>query len=158
MVSLFVVYLFGLRTTVVGGSMENTLLNNESVLVNRLAYTVGQPDLGDVIVFRPNGNKKSHYYIRRVVARSGDTIQIKDGAIYVNGEIYQEKIEVAAIENPGIAEEPITLGNGECFVLGDNRNNSEDSRYANIGVVKKEYIEGKAWFRFSSLGNMGFVR
>lgn len=65
--------------------------------------------------------------------------------IYINGEPFEEKVEVPAIENALLAEEELTVGEDEYFVLGDNRNNSEDSRYASIGNVKKEYIVGKAW-------------
>lgn len=148
---------FGCRTTVVGNAMNDTLANEEQILVNRFVYNVSSPKQGDVIAFLPNGNEKSHYYVRRVVACPGDTIQIKEGVVYVNGEAYQEKITVASIEDAGVASEEIKLGNDEYFVLGDNRNNSEDSRLANIGNVKKSYIIGKAWFYFKSIGNMGFI-
>ncbi|MDC7302727.1 signal peptidase I [Agathobacter ruminis] len=158
LVAMLLVYLFCYRTKVVGNAMEPSLLNGEDVFVNRFSYTFTKPKAGDVIVFLPNGNEKSHYYVRRVVGTPGDTIQIRDGAVYINNQFYEEETEVASIENAGIAAEPIELGTDEYFVLGDNRNNSEDSRYANIGVIKKSYIEGKAWYRFSSLGNMGFVR
>ena len=148
---------FGCRTTVVGNAMNDTLTNEEQILVNRFIYNVSSPKQGDVIAFLPNGNEKSHYYVRRVVACPGDTIQIKEGVVYVNGEAYQEKIMVASIEDAGVASEEIKLGDDEYFVLGDNRNNSEDSRLANIGNVKKSYIIGKAWFYFKSIGNMGFI-
>ena len=148
---------FGCRTTVVGNAMNDTLTNEEQILVNRFIYNVSSPKQGDVIAFLPNGNEKSHYYVRRVIACPGDTIQIKEGVVYVNGEAYQEKITVASIEDVGVASEEIKLGDDEYFVLGDNRNNSEDSRLANIGNVKKSYIIGKAWFYFKSIGNMGFI-
>lgn len=148
---------FGCRTTVVGNAMNDTLTNEEQILVNRFIYNVSSPKQGDVIAFLPNGNEKSHYYARRVIACPGDTIQIKEGVVYVNGEAYQEKITVASIEDAGVASEEIKLGDDEYFVLGDNRNNSEDSRLANIGNVKKSYIIGKAWFYFKSIGNMGFI-
>lgn len=148
---------FGCRTTVVGNAMNDTLTNEEQILVNRFIYNVSSPKQGDVIAFLPNGNEKSHYYVRRVIACPGDTIQIKEGVVYVNGEAYQEKIMVASIEDAGVASEEIKLGDDEYFVLGDNRNNSEDSRLANIGNVKKSYIIGKAWFYFKSIGNMGFI-
>ena len=148
---------FGCRTTVVGNAMNDTLTNEEQILVNRFIYNVSSPKQGDVIAFLPNGNEKSHYYVRRVIACPWDTIQIKEGVVYVNGEAYQEKITVASIEDAGVASEEIKLGDDEYFVLGDNRNNSEDSRLANIGNVKKSYIIGKAWFYFKSIGNMGFI-
>ena len=87
----------------------------------------------------------------------GDTVQIKDGALYVNDELYKESTDVASMEDAGLASDPIELEKDEYFVLGDNRNNSEDSRYANIGNVKKDYIIGKAWFHFKGLGKMGLI-
>lgn len=149
---------FGFRTNMVGQAMEAQLTNGEQIFINRFVYLVSHPKPGDVIVFLPNGNEKSHYYVRRVIAVSGDTVQILNGAVYVNGELYEESADVTSIEDAGIAAEEITLENGEYFVLGDNRNNSEDSRYSNIGMVREEYILGKAWFHFASLGNMGLIR
>ena len=150
-------YFFGCRTTVVGNAMNDTLTNEEQILVNRFVYNVSSPKQGDVIAFLPNGNEQSHYYVRRVVACPGDTVQIKDGKVYVNGEVYQEKIMVASIEDAGVASEEIKLGDDEYFVLGDNRNVSEDSRSADIGNVKKSDIYGKAWFVAYPWDNFGFV-
>lgn len=152
------VYFIGLRTSVVGQSMDATLESGDQILVNRFRYNVSQPKANDVIVFLPNGNEKSHYYVKRVIGVPGDTVQIKNGAVYVNGELFSEAVDTAAIEDPGLAAEEITVGEDEYFVLGDNRNSSEDSRYANIGNVKKEYIVGKAWFRLSPLRKLGFVK
>ncbi len=75
----------------------------------------------------------------------------------MNGKPFPEEIQTADIEDPGLAEEELVLGDDEFFVLGDNRNNSEDSRYANIGNIKKEYIVGKAWFIVSPWGDLGFL-
>ncbi len=135
----------GFRVSVVGPSMSPTLESGEKILVNRIGCKLFGPGQNDLIVFLPNGNEKSHYYIKRVIGLPGDRVQIKDGIIYINGEPFEEKIEVSAIENPLLAEEEIVVEEDEYFVLGDNRNNSEDSRYASIGNVKKEYIVGKAW-------------
>ena len=144
-VTLVFMYFFGFHTAVAGQSMLETLKDGDEILVNRFIYKIKQPKANDVIVFLPNGNVP------------GDTVQIKNGAVYVNGELFEEKVEVSAIENPELAEEEIKVGEDEYFVLGDNRNNSEDSRYANIGNIKKEYIEGKAWF-VVSLDDFGFVK
>ena len=147
LVAFTLVYFVGLRTSVVGQSMAETLNGGDEILVNRFIYKVTDPGPNDVIVFLPNGNEKSHYYIKRVIAVPGDTLQIKNGEVYVNGELFAEDVDVAQMEDAGLAAEEITLGEDEYFVLGDNRNNSEDSRYANIGNIKKEYIIGKVWFR-----------
>ena len=156
-VAYFIVNFWGGRSSVVGQAMSDTLTSGEEVFIDRFIYAISNPKSGDVVVFLPNGNEKSHYYVRRVIGVPGDKVQIKDGAVYINGELYDEKIQVAAMEESGLAGTEIVLGQGEYFVLGDNRNNSEDSRYANIGNVKKEYIVGKAWFRFNSLRDMGFI-
>lgn len=151
------VYFVGLRTSVVGQSMASTLNGGDEILVNRFIYKVTDPDYNDIIVFLPNGNEKSHYYVKRVIAVPGDTVQIQNGVVYVNGEAFEEEAEVSSIEDAGLASEEITLGADEYFVLGDNRNNSEDSRYANIGNIKKEYIIGKAWFRVAPFSDFGFI-
>ena len=157
-IAYVVVSSFGYRTTVVGQAMEPTLNAGEQIFIDKFLYVVSKPKAGDVIVFLPNGNEKSHFYVRRVIAVPGDTVQLKNGAVYVNGTIYDEEIEVSSIDDPGIASDEIKLGTDEYFALGDNRNNSDDSRYANVGMIKKNYIIGKAWFYFSSIRELGFVR
>lgn len=144
--AVVVVLFFGFQISVVGPSMSPTLENGEKILVNRFVYKLFSPKQNDVIVFLPNGNGRSHYYIKRVIAVPGDRVQVRDGVIYVNGKAFEEKTETdTAIENALLAEDEIVIGEDEYFVMGDNRNNSEDSRYASIGNVKKEYIVGKAW-------------
>lgn len=156
-IAIVLVYFIGMRTGVVGSSMTETLDNGDQVLVNRFVYLLTDPKPNDIIVFLPNGNEKSHYYVKRVIAVPGDTVKIQDGDVYVNGKLFEEEIDTVAIEDAGLASEEIKLENDEFFVLGDNRNNSEDSRYANIGNIKKEYITGKAWYRISSWSDFGFL-
>lgn len=155
--ALLLVLSFGVRTTVVGQAMADNINNGDRVYINKLVYAISKPKAGDVIVFLPNGNENSHYYIRRVVGVPGDRVQIKDGALYINGNLYDEANKVASMEEAGIAETEIQLGDDEYFVLGDNRNNSEDSRYANIGNIKKEYIVGQAWLCLENEGGISFV-
>ncbi|MGN0349548.1 MAG: signal peptidase I [Roseburia sp.] len=157
LVAFVFVYFLGLRTSVVGQSMAGTLKGGNEILVNRFVYKVTNPKPNDIIVFLPNGNEKAHYYVKRVVAVPGDRVQIESGILYVNGEPFAEETDVAPMEDPGMASEEILLGDNEFFVLGDNRNNSEDSRYANIGTIKKEYIIGKAWLRVVPWSDFGFL-
>lgn len=151
MAAVVVVLSVGFRISVVGPSMSPTLENGERILVNRIGYKLFDPKRNDLVVFLPNGNEKAHYYIKRVIALPGDRVQIKDGIVYINGEPFEEKAEVSAIENPLLAEDEIVIGKDEYFVLGDNRNNSEDSRYASIGNVKRNI----SWGRHGLLSTLG---
>ncbi len=151
------VFFVGMRTSVIGVSMENTLYSGQQVLVNRLSYLIFGPDEGDIIVFTPNGSRNTHFYVKRVVAVPGDAVWIKDGKLYVNNTIVDYGYD--KIMDAGIAESEIILEEDEYFVMGDNCNNSEDSRSGNIGPVTKDMIEGRAWF---SIGNgvsfSGFIK
>lgn len=158
MFAYVLVYFFGQTRTNVGQSMEPTLSGGDTVLLNDLSYRLTGPSRGDVIAFRPGGSTSGHTYIKRVVGLPGETIQIKEGMIYVNDQVYLEQKDFPAIEEAGLAEEPITLGTSEYFVLGDNRNNSEDSRYADIGCVEEKDIEGKVWFVISPKEHFGLVK
>ncbi len=142
------VYSVGIRTSVIGVSMEPSLSNGQEILINRVIYNFIKPNRGDVIVFKPNGNENAHYYVKRVVGVPGDTILIENGVMVLNGRKKSDMFE-DRIEDPGVAKEEITLGIDEYFVMGDNCNNSEDSRSANIGNVNKSTIIGKAWFHLA---------
>ncbi len=156
--AIIMVSFFGFRVSVIGPSMSPTLESGEKVLVNRFVYKLFDPKQNDLIVFQPNGNEKSHYYVKRVIALPGDTVQIKDGKVYVNGELLAESVETEKIENAMMAENEIVVGEDEYFVLGDNRNNSEDSRYASIGNVKKDHITGEAWMVVYPFDRIGLLK
>ena len=152
------VYFLGQSRTNIGQSMEVTINGGDTVLLNTLAYQLGSPQRGDIISFKPNGSATGRSNIKRVIGLPGETIQIKDGMIYIDGVVYLEKKSYPVITNPGMAGDELTLGDKEYFVLGDNRNNSEDSRFADIGMVRSEYIEGKVWFIVSPSEHRGFIK
>lgn len=138
-------------------SMEPTLAVGSRYFVNKLAYKTSSPKRGDIIVFRTNGSDDAALHVRRVIGLPGETIQIVNGRILIDGEAYKEGKDFPSINNPGMAANAITLEAGEYFVLGDNRNNSEDSRYADIGKVNKKYITGKLWFQISPRKEIGLL-
>ena len=156
-IAFILVFFIGMRTSVIGVSMENTLYSGQQVFVNRLSYLIFGPKEGDIVAFTPNGNRNTHFYVKRVVAVPGDKVWIQDGKLYVNNEIVDYGYD--KIMDAGIAESELTLDSDEYFVMGDNCNNSEDSRSGNIGPVSKDKIEGKAWF---AIGNgvafSGFIK
>lgn len=139
-------------------SMEPTLETGERFFVNKLIYKFTSPDRGDIIAFTKDGSDDAPIHIKRVIGLPGETIEIRDGVIYIDGEEYEEKGDLPQITNPGLAEDGVTLGNDEYFVLGDNRNNSEDSRFAEVQNINKKYIEGKLWFCIYPADQMGFVK
>ncbi len=158
LLAFVLVFLVGMKISVIGVSMEPALYNGQEVFINRFIYKLFQPGRGDIVAFLPNGNQNSHYYLKRVVGLPGERIQIIGGYVYIDGELLDEGDIYDKISDPGIAENEVILGSDEYFVLGDNRNSSEDSRSGNIGPVKKETIAGKAWFHLSSEKEpMGFV-
>ena len=139
-------------------AMEPTIEVGDSFFMNRVIYKFSSPKRGDIIVFRTDASDDAALHIRRVIGLPGETILIRNGKIYIDGEEYMESGNYPAVTNPGLAENGVTLNSGEYFVLGDNRNNSEDSRYADIGMVKKRYIAGKLWFLCSPFEKVGFMR
>ena len=155
MFAYVLVYFFGQTRTNVGQSMDTTLSGGDEVLINILAYQMKSPDRGDVIAFKPGGSSSGRTSIKRVIGLPGETIQIIDGQIYIDGKVYLEQANYPAITNPGMASEPITLKSKEYFVLGDNRNNSEDSRFAEIGNVTTDMIEGRVWYVLNPSSHRG---
>ena len=142
----------GQRTSVSGSSMEPTLSNNDQLILDKISYRFSEPKRFDIIVF-PFQYKENTYYVKRVIGLPGETVQIDlEGNIYINGEILEEDYGKEKINFPGLAVEPITLGDDEYFVMGDNYNNSEDSRSAVVGNVKKTQIIGKVGIKYWPFG------
>ena len=139
-------------------SMEPTIEVGDRFFMNQLIYKFTSPKRGDMIVFRTNASDDAALHIRRVIGLPGETVRIRNGVIYIDGEIYDEAADYPEIINAGLAENGVNLKSGEYFVLGDNRNNSEDSRYADIGTVKKRYIVGKLWFTCSPREKLGILK
>lgn len=142
------------RTTISGNSMQPAIENEDTVLLNRIAYSFHGPKRYSIIAFQPNGVKTSKIYVKRVIGLPGETIQIHDGKVYINGSVLEDDVSEDDILTAGLAAGELTLGENEYFVLGDNRNNSEDSRFANVGVVKKDDIVGSVWFIASPMKRM----
>ena len=147
LVTYLIVNYVGQRTEVVGSSMESTLSDGDNLIVDKITYRFREPERYDIIVF-PFKYEKSTYYIKRIIGMPGETIRIdKDGVIYVNDEIVNEYFGREVILDPGIAKNEITLGEDEYFVMGDNRNNSTDSRDPMVGNIDRDDILGRAWLR-----------
>ena len=158
LLTYLVIHYVGQRTQVSGTSMEYTLSDGDNLIVDKISYRFHKPERYDIIVF-PFQYEENTYYIKRIIGLPGEKIQIsEDGAIYIDGKVLEESYGREIIEDPGQAEEPIVLDEDEYFVLGDNRNNSEDSRFANIGNIREDYIIGKAWFVISPRDKLGFIQ
>lgn len=156
-VTLLLTTFVGQRTEVEGDSMQSTLMDGDNLIVDKISYRFRDPQRFDIIVF-PFQHKENTYFIKRIIGLPGETVQIdEDGNIYINGEVLQENYGKEIIKSAGIAKEPIVLGSDEYFVMGDNRNNSTDSRTEIVGNIKREIIIGRAWVRiwpFSSFGRL----
>ena len=153
-----VVTFVGQRTEVSGSSMETTLSDKDQLIVDKMTYRFRDPKRYDIVVF-PYQYQDNTYYIKRIIGLPGETVQVVDGYVYINGsrlesDIYGNEL----MDDPMAASQPITLGEDEYFVLGDNRNHSQDSRDPSVGEVKKDTIMGKAWVRIYPFDKMGVIR
>lgn len=143
------------RTVVDGNSMRDTLYNEDNLIVEKVSYHFNNPNRYDIIILDPY-NDNTEYYVKRVIGLPGETVQIKKGLVYINGEVLDgDHYGKDIIANPGLAKDEITLGEDEYFVLGDNRNDSIDSR--ELGPIKKEQIKGHAIFRIWPFERFGTI-
>ncbi len=148
------------NSTVYGSSMAPTLENGEMLLMNKFIYRFTEPQRGDIIVFTyEDPIQGEEYLIKRVIGLPGDTIEIMDGMVYINGTAYDEsKYLEMSTDIKGDVEYPFLVPENSYFVLGDNRANSKDSRFSEVGAVPKEQIVGKASIRFWPFDKIGFVQ
>lgn len=152
-----VVTFVGQRTQVSGSSMETTLSDGDQLIVDKISYRFRDPKRYEIVVF-PYKYEANTYYIKRIIGLPGETVQIANGCVYINGQRLDEDYGNELMENAGLAEEPVTLGADEYFVLGDNRNNSQDSRAANVGVIHRDELLGRAWVRIWPFSDFGVIR
>ncbi len=155
--SYLIVTFVGQRTEVSGSSMETTLSSGDQLIVDKISYRFRDPKRYDIVVF-PYRYEENTYYIKRIIGLPGETVQIVDGMVYINGSPLNEHYGNEVIEDPGSAAEPITLGDDEYFVLGDNRNNSQDSRASNVGLIHRDELLGRAWVRIWPLDEFGVIK
>ena len=157
-VTFLVVTYVGQRTMVIGSSMESMLSDGDNLIVDKLSYRFSEPPRFDIIVF-PFRYAEKTYYIKRIIGLPGETIYIDgNGTIFIDGEELKENYGKEVIKDPGRAYEPITLGEDEYFVLGDNRNNSSDSRDPVVGNIHRDEFIGKAWMRIWPLNKIGMIK
>lgn len=157
-ITYLVIHFVGQRTQVSGSSMEPKLSDNDNLIVDKITYRFKNPERYDIIVF-PFEYEDNTYYIKRIIGLPGETVHIdREGNIYINDTILEETYGREVIKEPGRAYEPITLGDDEYFVMGDNRNNSTDSRDPSVGNIKKERIIGRAWLRIWPFNRFGFIK
>lgn len=154
---LIVTYV-GQRTQVSGSSMETTLSDGDHLIVDKISYRFADPERFDIIVF-PFQYDTDTYYIKRIIGMPGETVQIDEsGTIYIDGEVLDESYGREVIQSPGRAVDPIQLGEDEYFVMGDNRNNSSDSRDPSVGNIHRRDIIGRAFIRIWPASKFGILK
>ena len=153
-----VIHFVGQRTQVQGSSMEPKLSSDDNLIVDKISYRFHDPERFDIVVF-PFRYEENTFYIKRVIGLPGETIRIDEmGNILIDGNILEESYGKEVIQNPGRAYEEIVLADDEYFLMGDNRNNSTDSRDPSVGNVRRDEIVGRAWLRIWPLNKLGFVK
>ncbi|MEE0421432.1 MAG: signal peptidase I [Lachnospiraceae bacterium] len=155
--TFLVVRYVGQRTQVSGDSMYPTLHNGDNLIVDKLSYRFKDPERYDIIVF-PYQYKEETYYIKRIIGLPGETVQIIDGTIYINGSVLDENYGREKMVSSGLALDEIQLGEDEYFVLGDNRNASSDSREPDVGNIHRDDIIGRAFIRIWPFSRFGILK
>lgn len=156
-VTFLVITYVGQRTQVNGESMYPTLYHKDNLIVDKLSYRFADPQRYDIIVF-PYQYKENTYFIKRIIGLPGETVQIIDGHVYIDGEKLEDPYGQEAMKEAALASDTVRLGQDEYFVLGDNRNESEDSRFPDVGNIKREDIIGKAWIRIWPFDRFGWLK
>lgn len=150
---------FGIQSvTMVGQSMTPALTNQDVLMLNKAAYIFREPKRYDIIAFKLKEDTDGYFNIKRIIGLPGETIQIKNGKIFINGNVLKDLPFDDLIMTEGLAASEITLDDGEYFVMGDNCNNSEDSRYVNISNISEKEISGRVFFRISPRSEFGTVK
>ena len=157
LICLAMIFFVAQKTVVEGSSMSPALEDGDNLIVDKLSYRFTEARRYDIVVFQyPEG--ENSYYIKRIIGLPGETVLIEDGQVYINGELLGENYGAKPMENPGRANSPVTLGEDEYFVLGDNRSVSADSRDPAVGNVSREQIVGKAFVCIYPFDRLGFLR
>ncbi len=152
-----IVTFVGQRTVVSGTSMVPTLQDKDNLITDKISYRFRDPERYDIIVLRVESQHEN--FIKRVIGLPGETVQIVGGRVYINGELLESDVYGNELMvNPGRAFQPITLGEDEYFVLGDNRNDSADSRMEEVGNVDKSRIIGRAFVRIWPFNTIGLLK
>ena len=153
--SFLIVRYVGQRTEVIGSSMVPTLEDGNQLITDKITYRFREPERFDIVVF-PHG-PNNEYYIKRIIGMPGETVEIsEDGTIYIDGEVLEEDYGYGNT-TPQEMSGGITLSEDEYFVLGDNREVSLDSRYAEVGNVPRSIIIGRAWLRLYPCDQFGLL-
>lgn len=151
----FLVYSFLGQAIISGNSMSPVLEADDMCLVDRLSYDLGKPKRYDVVVFDREDTGKQN--VKRIIGLPGESVRISGGTVYINEEELDSE-KTGMISLPGIAENTVELAEDEYFVLGDNADSSEDSRFSNIGNVKFSSIRGKLWLVMRPFKRFGLIK
>ena len=160
----------GERTLVSGSSMESTLSDGDQLYLDKLSYRIHDPERFDIVVFPCDETKREKWilpfksksaevdYIKRIIGLPGETVYINErGEIYIDGKLLSETYGREVISDPGLALNTVTLGEDEYFVLGDNRNNSLDSRFVSVGNVKQRNLLGRVNVKIYPFNEIGKI-